>query len=228
MWDRSLKDPSGFWLEQAKDLTWVKAPTKALEYTWDTKNRKIDHKWFADGQLNVSYNCLDRHLNTPAANKVAILFQGEEENNVRKITYKELHEMVCKFANVLKSKGIKKGDRVAIYMPMIPELPVAMLACSAHRRHPFHRVWRVLRGFAQGKDQRLQLQAACHVQRFAALRQTHQAQGHRGRGAQERAEHRESDCRESDRRTVQHGCRPRHVVSTMKSQRPRLTANPRP
>jgi acetyl-CoA synthetase len=130
MWEQSLKEPDKFWLEQAKALTWIKQPTKSLEYTWDTKNRKLEHKWFADGQLNVSFNCLDRHLNTPTANKVAILFQGEEENNVRKITYKELHELVCKFANVLKSKGVKKGDRVAIYMPMVPELPVAMLACT--------------------------------------------------------------------------------------------------
>jgi acetyl-CoA synthetase len=130
MWEKSLKDPKGFWLEQAKTLSWSKQPANALEYTWDTKGRTINHTWFADGQLNASYNCLDRHLNTPTANKVAILFQGEEENNVRKITYKELHELVCKFANVLKSKGVKKGDRVAIYMPMVPELPVAMLACA--------------------------------------------------------------------------------------------------
>ena len=130
MWERSLKDPAGFWLEQAKTLSWFKNPTKALEYDWNTKGRKIQHTWFEDGQLNVSYNCLDRHLNTPTANKTAILFQGEEENNVRRISYKELHELVCKFANVLKSKGVTKGDRVAIYMPMVPELPVAMLACA--------------------------------------------------------------------------------------------------
>jgi acetyl-CoA synthetase len=130
MWEQSIKDPAGFWLEQAKSLSWFKAPTKALEYTWDTKGKKIEHTWFADGELNVSYNCLDRHLHTPVENKIAILWQGEEEDKVRKITYKELHLEVCKFANVLKSKGIKKGDRVAIYMPMVPELPVAMLACA--------------------------------------------------------------------------------------------------
>jgi acetyl-CoA synthetase len=130
MWEKSIKDPAGFWLEQAKSLSWFKAPTKALEYTWDTKGRKIEHTWFADGELNVSYNCLDRHLHTPIENKIAILWQGEEEDKVRKITYKELHAEVCKFANVLKSKGINKGDRVAIYMPMVPELPVAMLACA--------------------------------------------------------------------------------------------------
>jgi len=130
MWEKSLSEPDAFWLEQAKTLSWFKEPTKGLEYTWDTKRRTIEHAWFADGTLNVSYNCLDRYLNTPTENKTALLFQGEEENNVRSYTYKQLHAEVCKFANVLKSKGIKKGDRVSIYMPMIPELPIVMLACT--------------------------------------------------------------------------------------------------
>ncbi|MBN1804270.1 MAG: acetate--CoA ligase [Sedimentisphaerales bacterium] len=130
MWEKSIKDPDAFWLEQAKTLSWFKNPTKSLKYTWDTKNRKIEHTWFADGQLNVTYNCLDRHLGTPIENKTALLWQGEDEDNVKKFTYKELYTQVCKFANVLKSKDIKKGDRVAIYMPMVPELPIAMLACA--------------------------------------------------------------------------------------------------
>jgi acetyl-CoA synthetase len=130
MWEQSLKEPDKFWLEQAKMLHWFKKPSKSLEYTWDTAKKTVRHTWFADGQLNVSYNCLDRHLTTPVADKVAILWQGEKEDVVRKITYRELHTDVCKFANVLKSKGIKKGDRVAIYMPMVPELAVAMLACT--------------------------------------------------------------------------------------------------
>ncbi len=130
MWEKSLKDPDGFWLEQAKTLSWSKEPTKSLEYTWDSKARKIEHTWFADGELNVSYNCLDRHLGTPVAKKTAILWQGEAEEKVIKLTYEDLHREVCKFANVLKSKGIKKGDRVAIYMPMVPELPIVMLACA--------------------------------------------------------------------------------------------------
>jgi acetyl-CoA synthetase len=130
MWEQSLKEPDKFWLEQASGLHWFKKPTKALEYTWDTAKKTIKHTWFADGELNVSYNCLDRHLTTPIANKVAILWQGEKEDAVRKITYKELHAEVCKFANVLKSKGVKKGDRIAIYMPMVPELAIAMLACT--------------------------------------------------------------------------------------------------
>jgi len=129
MWERSINDPA-FWLEQAKTLTWFKEPTKGLEYTWDTKARKIEHTWFADGELNVSYNCLDRHLGTPIEDKVALLWQGDAEDAVKQLTYKELHAEVCKFANVLKSKGIQKGDRVAIYMPMVLELPVVMLACT--------------------------------------------------------------------------------------------------
>ena len=130
MWERSIDDPDGFWLEQAQSLHWFKEPTKALECTWDTKARKIEHTWFGDGQLNVAYNCLDRHLGTPVAKKTALIWQGEAENAVKKFTYEQLHKEVCKFANVVKSKGIKKGDRVAIYMPMVPELPVAMLACA--------------------------------------------------------------------------------------------------
>jgi len=130
MWEQSINDPDAFWLEQAKSLSWFKEPTKSLEYTWDTKNRKIEHTWFADGVLNVSYNCLDRHLGTAAAKKTALIWQGEGEDAVRKYTYEQLHKEVCKFANVLKSKGVGKGDRVAIYLPMVPELAIAMLACS--------------------------------------------------------------------------------------------------
>jgi len=130
MWERSIKDPDGFWLEQAETLDWFKKPTKGLKYTWDTKARKIEHTWFEDGELNVSYNCLDRHLGTPTAKKTAILWQGEAEDDVRRYSYEEMYKEVCKFANVLKSKGIKKGDRVAIYMPMVPELAITMLACT--------------------------------------------------------------------------------------------------
>ena len=130
MWEQSINDPDAFWLKQAELLTWYKKPTKSLEYVWNTKNREIHHTWFADGELNVSYNCLDRHLGTPTAKKTAIIFQGDDDARVQKFTYEELYKEVCKFANVLKSKGIKKGDRVSIYMPMVPELAIAMLACA--------------------------------------------------------------------------------------------------
>ena len=129
-WKASLEEPDAFWLEEAKTLDWFTFPTKSLEYTWDTKARKIEHTWFADGTLNVSYNCLDRHLGTPRENKVALIWQGEPEDDAIKLTYKELHKEVCKFANVLKSKGVGKGDRICIYLPMIIELPIVMLACT--------------------------------------------------------------------------------------------------
>jgi acetyl-CoA synthetase len=130
MWEKSIKDPDGFWLEQAKSLTWFKEPTKSLEYTWDTKARKIEHTWFADGQLNVTVNCLDRHMGTPIAKKTAIIWQGDADSDVVKFTYEELYKEVCKCANILKSKGVGKGDRVAIYMGMVPELAIAMMACA--------------------------------------------------------------------------------------------------
>ncbi len=130
MYDRSVKDSHKFWLEQAtNELVWFKKPTKTLEWTWDTSKRKIQHSWFSDGELNLSVNCLDRHL-AKNGNKIAILWQGEKDEEVRKITYSQLHEMVCRFANVLLAKGVKKGDRICVYMPMIPEAAVALLACA--------------------------------------------------------------------------------------------------
>jgi acetyl-CoA synthetase len=130
MYDRSVREPDAFWLEQAGTLEWMRKPSVARRYTWDTAGRKISHTWFEDGQTNVSVNCLDRHLKTSTRNKVAILWQGEPENDVVKLTYADLHREVCKFANVLKSLGVEKGDRVSIYLPMIPELPIVMLACA--------------------------------------------------------------------------------------------------
>ncbi len=129
LYQRSIREPEKFWLEQALTLEWFKTPSVACKFTWNTGARKIEHTWFEDGQLNLTTNCLDRHLKTHA-NKTALIWQGEPEKDVRHITYAELHAEVCKFANVLKSLGIRKGDRVAIYMPMIPEAAVAMLGCA--------------------------------------------------------------------------------------------------
>jgi acetyl-CoA synthetase len=128
-YERSLREPEKFWLEQAQTLEWFKHPTRARKFTWDSDARKIEHTWFDDGQLNVTVNCLDRHLKTHGR-KTAIIWQGEPEQDVRHISYAELHAEVCKFANALKSLGVGKGDRVAIYMPMIPEAAVAMLGCA--------------------------------------------------------------------------------------------------
>ena len=130
MYEQSVKQPDKFWLEQCAALAWFKPPTVARKYTWNTAARVIKHTWFEDGQLNVTVNCLDRHLQTPVANQVALLWQGEPESDVQRLTYAELHREVCKFANVLKKHGVKKGDRVSIYMPMVLELPIAMLACA--------------------------------------------------------------------------------------------------
>ena len=131
MYDRSISDPDTFWLEQAKELvTWFKEPTQVCRYEWDTQARNVSHTWFEDGQLNVTVNCLDRHLGTDRENKAALLWQGDEPDDDRKLTYKELHGEVCKFANVLKSMGVTKGDRVCIYLGMVPELPIVMMACA--------------------------------------------------------------------------------------------------
>ncbi len=126
LYERSIKDPEGFWGELAEQLDWYKKWDKVLE--WDFK--KPETKWFAGGKLNASYNCLDRHLNSWRSNKVALIWQGEPMEENRIFTYQQLHYHVCKFANVLKKFGVKKGDRVSIYLPMIPELPIAMLACA--------------------------------------------------------------------------------------------------
>jgi acetyl-CoA synthetase len=126
LYQRSLKDPDGFWGELADHLDWYKKWDKVLEYDFD----KPDIKWFIGGKLNASYNCLDRHLNSWRSNKVALIWQGEPLEENRIFTYQQLHYHVCKFANVLQKFGVKKGDRVSIYLPMIPELPMAMLACA--------------------------------------------------------------------------------------------------
>ncbi|MDO8535355.1 MAG: acetate--CoA ligase [Xanthobacteraceae bacterium] len=127
MYERSIKDPNGFWAEQAKRIHWYKTPTKIKNTSFDSHNVSI--KWFEDGTLNVAHNCLDRHLDK-RGNQTAIIWEADDPKQDRKITYKELHAQVCRFANVLKARGIKKSDRVTIYLPMIPEVAVAMLACA--------------------------------------------------------------------------------------------------
>ncbi|HWW47334.1 MAG TPA: acetate--CoA ligase [Xanthobacteraceae bacterium] len=127
MYARSVKDPDSFWLEQTKTLDWMKFPTKAGNWSFAPGNISI--KWFEDGVLNASWNCIDRHLEE-RGDQVAIIFEGDDPGVDKKITYKQLHEEVCKFANVLKANGVKKGDRVTIYLPMIVEAAYAMLACA--------------------------------------------------------------------------------------------------
>ncbi len=128
MYPQSISDPDGFWGEQAeKYVTWFKKWDKVSDWSFDKDDLHIE--WFKGATLNVAYNCLDRHLDT-RGDQVAIIWEGDNPNEDRKITYRELYEDVCKFSNALKSRGVKKGDRVSLYMPMIPEAAVAMLACT--------------------------------------------------------------------------------------------------
>ncbi len=130
LWKRSVEDPHGFWSEIGKEyVEWFKPFDKVMDYNFDIKKGEIYVKFFEGGKLNVSYNCLDKNLKT-RANKVAIQWEGNEPGEERALTYKEMHEEVCKFANVLKGLGVKKGDRVCLYLPMIPELAISMLACT--------------------------------------------------------------------------------------------------
>jgi len=127
MYEASIKDPETFWGEQGKRIDWIKPYSKVKNVSYDPKNLSI--KWFEDGALNASANCLDRHL-AKRGDQIAIIWEGDDPKDSKSITYKELHAEVCRFANVLKAKGVKKGDRVTIYMPMIPEAAYAMLACA--------------------------------------------------------------------------------------------------
>ena len=130
LWKRSVEQPEAFWAEIAEQqVTWFKKWDKVMDYNFDIKKGPIYVKFFEGGKLNVSYNCLDRHLEK-RGNQVAIQWEGNEPGEERAITYKQLHEEVCKFANVLKAQGVQKGDRVCLYMPMVPELGIAALACS--------------------------------------------------------------------------------------------------
>ena len=127
LYSQSITDPISFWGEQGKRLDWYTPYTKIRDYSYNKNNLYI--KWYEDGILNASYNCIDRHIEKNG-DKVAILWEGDDPKDTKRITYKELLIEVCKFSNGLKSLGIKKGDRVTIYMPMIPEAAVAMLSCT--------------------------------------------------------------------------------------------------
>ena len=127
MYKRSIEDPNGFWGEMGKRLDWIKPYTKVKNTSYDAANLSIN--WYEDGTLNVCVNCVDRHLKT-RADQTAIIWEGDDPTRDEKISYRQLFERVCKFANVLKAQGVKKGDRVTIYLPMIPEAAYAMLACA--------------------------------------------------------------------------------------------------
>ncbi len=123
---RSVADPTGFWGEHGRRLDWIKPYTKVKDTSF-TGNVHI--RWYEDGTLNVAANCLDRHL-AKRAEQTAIIWEGDDPKDSAKITYRDLHERVCRLANALEALGAKKGDRITIYLPMIPEAAVAMLACA--------------------------------------------------------------------------------------------------
>src|SRR5262249_30783854 len=127
MYERSVKDPNGFWAEQAKRIDWIKPFTKVKNTSYAPDNVSI--KWFEDGTLNAAYNCIDRHL-PKRAKQTAIIWEGDDPKDSKHITYQELHDEVCRMANILRNRNVKKGDRVTIYMPMIPEAAFMMLACA--------------------------------------------------------------------------------------------------
>ena len=154
MYHRSITEPE-FWAEQAdKFLHWFKKWDSICEYDF----QKGDIRWFENGKLNAAYNCLDRHLETKG-DHAALIWEGDEASLIRKFTYKELHELVCKLSNVLKSRGVNKGDRVCIYMPMIPEAAIATLACA--RIGAVHSI--VFGGFSPGALRDRILDSDCQV-----------------------------------------------------------------
>ena len=126
MYAASVDNPEAFWGEQGKRIDWIKPYTKVKDVSFDAKDFRI--RWYEDGTLNASVNCIDRHL-AKRGDQVAIIWEGDEPTDDKRITYQQLYEEVCRFANVLKAQGVKKGDRVTLYMPMIPEATYAMLAC---------------------------------------------------------------------------------------------------
>jgi acetyl-CoA synthetase len=127
MYARSVRDPEGFWGEHGKRIDWIKPYTRVKRTSFVPGNVRIE--WFGDGTTNVSVNCIDRHL-AKRADQVAIIWEGDDPKESKSITYRQLHDEVCRFANVLKAHGVKKGDTVTIYLPMIPEAAYAMLACA--------------------------------------------------------------------------------------------------
>ncbi|HON77357.1 MAG TPA: acetate--CoA ligase [Spirochaetota bacterium] len=130
MWKESVSDTEGFWGKIAEEyVTWFKKWDKVYDCNYGNTVKDLQVKWFTNGKLNVSYNCLDRHLDK-RGDQVALIWEGNEPSEDKKFTYKELHAEVCKFANVLKKYGVKKGDRVTFYLPMIPELAIGILACT--------------------------------------------------------------------------------------------------
>ncbi len=167
------QDPGKFWGEHGKRIDWIKPYTKVKNASYAPN---VSVKWYEDGVLNVAHNCVDRHL-AKRGDQVAIIWEGDDPKDDKKVTYKELHAEVCRFANVLKERGVKKGDRVTIYLPMIVEAAYAMLACA--RIGAVHSV--VFGGFspefARGPHRGLHIERRGHGRRGHPRRPQDPAQG---------------------------------------------------
>jgi acetyl-CoA synthetase len=172
LYDRAAEKPEEFWGELAeRELAWFEKWSHVFE--WNPPFVK----WFVGGKINASYNCVDRHLGTHRKNKVAILWEGEPGDQ-RQISYQELHRLVCRFANVLKGLGLKSGDRAILYMGMVPELPVALLACARHR--PQRGIRRVFGRGAEDPDRGPGSGGGHYLRRGVAARQGSAAEKSRG------------------------------------------------
>ena len=159
MYKRSLADPQGFWAEHGKRIDWFKPYAKVKNTSFDLHSVSI--KWFEDGVANVAHNCIDRHL-PRRASQTAIIWEGDDPSKSKHITYAELAERVGRFANVLKAHGVKKGDRVTIYLPMIPEAGLRDARLRADRSDPFGRVRRLLARRARGPRRGRQIRGRDH------------------------------------------------------------------
>ena len=201
MYARSVSDPNGFWAEQAKRIDWIKPFHKVENVSFAPGNISI--KWFEDGVLNAAWNCIDRHLDK-RGDQTAIIWEGDDPSQSKHITYRQLHDEVCKMANILRTRNVKKGDRVTIYLPMIPEAAYAMLACA--RIGAIHSVVfaRLLARQPRPAHHRLPVQGHHHRRRRTARRQEGAAEG------QCRCRDRQSRRRRLGRRGQAHRRRRRH------------------
>ena len=201
MYARSIKDPDGFWGEHGKRIDWIKPYTKVMNVSYGPGDVSI--KWYEDGTTNVAANCIDRHLKT-RGDQVAIIWEGDDPAESKRITYKELHEHVCRFANVLKAKGVKKGDTVTLYLPMIPEAAYAMLACA--RIGAVHSI--VFGGFSPdalaGAYRGLSVEGRDHGGRRPARIEDRAAQSQCRRGDRQGRRRRDDDRRQADRQQQDH------------------------
>ena len=206
LYKQSIEDPEKFWAEAARELHWFEPWDKVLEWNLPWA------KWFVGGKINLSYNCVDRHALGARANKTAIIWEGEP-GEIRRLTYAELHAEVQKFANALKSLGIQKGDRVAVYMGMTPELAIALLGLRAHRRGALGDLWRICRQRHCRSRGGLGMRGHPDAGHELPARQRGEAQGDRRRGDARMSHGEARGGVQAHGDAGEHGGRPRPLVA---------------